>query len=528
METRWISHRDMVWRRGRVPRVIDRLQRPASDHTTRRIRLARLLWILIVALTVDASSALAQGSGDANTGRSRTDPTSRPSKSDGTDKSPNPEANAAPPEAPAPDEDTTMFRHPFSDRIWISGQVNAIEQWHSPFLAKYSGINSLRPIRENAMSRIFTLYMGVRLTKTTEVVCDVEEANGHGVSEAVGLGGVTNVDVVRNTTLSHLPYLARLLVRQIIPLGGGEVEAERTPLSFSTTLPARRLEVRAGKFSMPDFFDLNSVGSDSHLQFMNWTVVNNGAWDYAADTRGYTWGAMVEYDDRKWSLRLAEALMPSVANGIKLVWNLRQAHAENLELEIRRGLVPKRAGTIRLLAFVNHANMGSYRRAVDQFLSGETSVPDVTAHPLQVRSKYGFGINVEQHLTHLLTAYVRAGWNDGRNESYAYTEVDNTIALGADFRGDKWRRKADKIGATFVNNGISKDHREYLRLGGSGFLLGDGTLTYGRERIFEAYYTAHVWRGIFAALDLQHITDPGYNRDRGPVLVPGFRLHLEF
>jgi high affinity Mn2+ porin len=232
---------------------------------------------------------------------------------------------------PDQSEDTTMFRHPFSDRIWISGQVNAIEQWHSQFRARYSGVNSLLPIRENAMSRIFTLYMGVRLTKTTEVVCDLEEANGHSVSEALGLGGVTNVDVVRNTTLSHLPYLARLLVRQIIPLGGGEVEAERTPLSFSTTLPARRLEVRAGKFGMPDFFDLNSVGSDSHMQFMNWTAVNNGAWDYAADTRGYTWGAMIEYDDRKWSLRFAEALMPSVANGIKLVWNLRQAHAENLE-----------------------------------------------------------------------------------------------------------------------------------------------------------------------------------------------------
>jgi carbohydrate-selective porin OprB len=190
--------------------------------------------------------------------------------------------------------------------------------------------------------------------------------------------------------------------------------------------------------------------------------------------------------------------------------------------------VPKRPGTIRLLAYINHANMGSYRRAIDQFLSGETPVPDITAHPLQVRSKYGFGINVEQELTRLLRVYARAGWNDGRNESYAYTEVDNTIAVGADFRGDKWRRKEDKVGATFVNNGISKDHREYLRLGGSGFLLGDGTLTYGRERIFEAYYTAHLWRGIFAALDLQHATNPGYNRDRGPALIPAFRLHLEF
>ncbi|HYM00874.1 MAG TPA: carbohydrate porin [Blastocatellia bacterium] len=426
------------------------------------------------------------------------------------------------------DPSVTMFDHSNTSRFWISGQANAILQWHSSFPAKYNGVNSLRPVSENAMSRIFTLYTGVELTKTTEVICDIEEANGHGISEALGFGGVTNVDVVRNTTLSHAPYLARLMVREIIPLSKEQVEAERSPLSLATSLPARRLEIRAGKFSMPDFFDLNAIGSDSHLQFMNWTVVNNGAWDYAADTRGYTWGVMVEYDDRKYSLRFAEALMPKIANGIQLVWNLRRAHAENLELELRRGLIPKRAGTIRLMAYVNHANMGSYRTAIDQFLSGQTPVPDVTAHSFQVRSKYGFTANIEQGLTHLVRLYARAGWNDGRNESFAYTEVDNTIAVGADLKGDPWRRRLDRVGATFVDNGISKDHREYLRLGGSGFLLGDGALTYGREGVFEGYYTAHVWRGIFAALDLQHITNPGYNRDRGPVLVPGFRIHIDF
>ena len=439
--------------------------------------------------------------------------------------------SAVPDPSPTPQQDdpaVTIFDHSNTSRFWISGQANAIEQWHSPFPAKYSGVNSLLPIRENDMSRILTLYMGVRLTKTTEVVCDIEEANGHGISEALGLGGVTNVDVVRNTTLSHLPYLARLMVRQIIPLSKEQIEAQRNPLSLATSLPARRLEIRVGKLSMPDFLDVNSIGSDSHLQFMNWTVVNNGAWDYAADTRGYTWGVVAEYDDRKYSVRFAEGLMPAVANGIHLVWNLRQAHAENLELELRRSVVPKRAGAIRFLAYVNHANMGSYRQAIDQFLSGQTPVPDVTAHPLQVRSKHGFAASIEQEVTPMIRLYARAGWNDGRNESFAYTEVDNTIAVGADLKGDKWRRRQDKVGGTFVDNGISADHRNYLRLGGSGFLLGDGTLTYGRERVFEGYYTAHVWRGVFAALDLQHITNPGYNRDRGPVLVPGFRLHLDF
>ena len=499
------------------------------DWTRLPCRSCLLGIVLVAVFTSYGEGVLAQTPASPRSSSDQSDPpkTSKSSGSGGSSKGDD-DGSAAGASATDGGDATTMFRHPFSDRIWISGQVNAIEQWHSPFPAKYSGANSLQPIRENAMSRIFTLYMGLRLSKTTEVVCDIEEANGRGISEALGLGGVTNVDVVRNTTLSHLPYLARLIVRQIIPLSSEEVEAERNPLSFARTLPARRLEVRAGKFSMPDFIDSNSIGSDSHLQFMNWTVVNNGAWDYAADTRGYTWGALIEYDDRMWSLRFAEALMPSVANGINLVWNLRQAHAENLELELRPSLLPKRAGTIRFLAYVNHANMGSYRVAIDQFLAGETPVPDITVHPLQVRSKHGFGLNVEQEVTRLLRLFVRVGWNDGRNESYAYTEVDNTLAFGGDFKGDSWRRKQDKIGAAFVDNGISKDHREFLRLGGSGFLLGDGTLTYGRERVFEGYYNAHLWRGLFAALAVQHITNPGYNRDRGPVLVPGFRMHLEF
>jgi len=495
-----------------------------------RFRLRVLSMVLLsAALTGTARSAVAQATRATGTASDRNDTSKSSSSKKTEDEGSKSDGDATAPGAATSDapEATSVFKHPFNDRIWISGQVNAILQWHSPFPSKYSGPNSLRAIRENATSKIFTLYTGIRLTNTTEVVCDLEEANGHGISEALGLGGVTNIDVVRNTTLSHAPYLARLLVRQIIPLSSEEVEAESTPLSFAKTVPARRLELRVGKFSMPDFLDDNGIGSDSHLQFMNWTAVNNGAWDYAADTRGYTWGAMLEYDDRRWSLRLAEALMPSVANGIKLVWNLRQAHAENLEFELRRGLLPKRAGTIRLLAYVNHANMGSYRQAIDQFLSGETPVPDITAHPLGVRSKYGFGLNIEQEVTHLLRLYMRAGWNDGRNESYAYTEVDNTIAVGGDFKGDKWRRKQDKVGAAYIDNGISKDHSEYLHLGGLGFLLGDGNLTYGRERVFEAYYTAHIWRGFFGALDLQHITNPGYNKDRGPVLVPGFRLHVD-
>jgi carbohydrate-selective porin OprB len=220
--------------------------------------------------------------------------------------------------------------------------------------------------------------------------------------------------------------------------------------------------------------------------------------------------------------------MPKVANGIDLIWNLRRARAENFELELHPAVWPDRATSIKLLSYVNHANMGIYQDAIDNFLAGKTPVPDITAHPLQTKVKYGFGVNLQQEFGYHVRGFARWGWNEGQHESFAYTEVDETVQLGADLAGDRWRRKQDKIGTAFVSNGISAVHQKYLELGGLGFLLGDGALNYGRETIFEGYYNVHVWRGMFAALDVQHINNPGYNRDRGPVLVPGVRVHLEF
>jgi carbohydrate-selective porin OprB len=288
------------------------------------------------------------------------------------------------------------------------------------------------------------------------------------------------------------------------------------------------MEVRFGRLSTADFFDLNQAGTDSHYQFLNWTVDNNGAYDYAADTRGYTYGVELEYQDRNWGVRFGEMLMPTVANGIKLEWNLHRARAENIELELRPKLLANRESSIKILSFVNQANMGLYRTAIDNFLAGKTPAPDITAHPFKTTTKYGFGANVEQDATPDLRLFGRFGWNEGQHESYAYTEVDQTVEVGGDVRGTKWKRKQDKAGVAFVSNAISKVHQEYLALGGKGFLLGDGRLNYGREDIVEGYYNVHVWRGIFTGPDVQHINNPGYNRDRGPVWVPGMRLHLEF
>jgi len=429
---------------------------------------------------------------------------------------------------PIPEDGTeAMFPHFKDRRFWLSGQANFIFQTHPEFPALYSGLHSLRPQYQKATSRLLTLYTGARVSNSLEFLVDVEEAGGTALSEGFGLAGNTNLDIVRNPSLSKAPYLGRGMIHKVFALSQDRVENQRNVFSLFEELPRRRLELRFGKFSMPDFFDINSVGSDTHFQFTNWTIDNNGAWDYAADTRGYTVGLTAEFEDRNWGFRFGEALMPKVANGIDLVWKPWQVHAENFEYELRHGVIPKKAGAVRILAYTNAANMGVYR---DQVIKAAAAgmTPDITAHPWHITRKYGFGLNLEQNLSRYLTAFARFGWNDGKTESFAYTEVEQTFDQGIGANGVWWHRKQDRAGVAFVSNAIKKDHQNYLAAGGLGFLLGDGHLNYGRENILESYYTVHVWRGIYLAPGLQHIVNPGYNRDRGPVTVPSLRAHVEF
>jgi high affinity Mn2+ porin len=434
-------------------------------------------------------------------------------------------------DASNPIDPVTLFPHSDTSRYWISGQANVVLQWHPSFPTKYSGHNSLTPSAQSSTTHVLTLYTGYELSPTTEVFADLEDATGSGIGNANGLAGYTNLDSVRlveGVPLSKSPYLARFMLRQIIPLTEERVEADRDELHLTTSLPARRIEFRLGKFDLVDFFDVNTWGSDSHLQFLNWTVDDNGAYDYAADTRGYTDGAMVEYDDHWWTARFAEALMPKIANGIYLDADIERARAENFELEVRGKRIAHRAGTVRLLSYLNHADMGNYEEAIADFLNHETPTPDIIATRRQGRHKYGFGLNFEQEIAPQVGVFGRLGWSDGHNESFAYTEDDRTLELGGFVTGGSWHRRNDRAGVAFVGNGILAAHQQYLALGGLGFLLGDGGLTYGHEKIFEGFYTAHLWRGFFASYDFQHINNPGYNQARGPVAVSAVRFHTDF
>lgn len=432
----------------------------------------------------------------------------------------------------AQDESTTIFPHADSSRYLISGQANIIFQAHAPFHSPYESMNSLLGRGEYKTSLIGTVFTGFEANPhpkfATDVILDVESTGGRGISEALGLAGFTNLDVVRNPTLGSTPYLARYEVHQVVGLSNKMVETARTSFSLQPSLPATRLEFWVGRMSLPDLLDLNSIGTDSHLQFLNWSVDNNGAWDYAANTRGYTDAAVVAFTARDFTARYALAAMPTVANGIDLSYNLKKDSGQNVELELRRGFLSGRKGTVRLLGFVNHANMGNYRVQNQLFLKSGAAAPDITAHVQQTSKKYGMGLNFEQEVSANARLFGRVGWNDGATESYAYTEIDQTFEVGADYSMKRFGRAEDKFGVTFVTNAVKRDHQWYLAHGGLGFLLGDGRLKYAREDIVEAYYNYHLWKGVYYALDEQFVAHPGYNGDRGPVMVESVRMHVDF
>jgi high affinity Mn2+ porin len=255
---------------------------------------------------------------------------------------------------------------------------------------------------------------------------------------------------------------------------------------------------------------------------MNWVLVANGAWDYPADTLGFTNGAAAELNTRAWSGRLGIFQVSKVANGIRMDWNL--AHAWSAVAEIERRYSPKgHAGAIRLLAYDTRAHLGSYQETLNDPSLGENIL--LTAG---YRYKYGFGVNLEQELRKNLGVFARLGWNDGKNQTYEFTDVDRTATAGLSLKGTRWRRSHDTVGLAVVANGISAVHRQYLAAGGLGITVGDGALDYSAERIVEAYYNWRIAKHFQLTPDYQFAQDPAYNRVRGPVDLFALRMHTEF
>jgi high affinity Mn2+ porin len=421
----------------------------------------------------------------------------------------------------------------FADGL-VTDQGNSVEQWsihyqatiipqeHGYFNSPYVGANSLSPYPELETSFTTTLFLGSKLWEGGEFYFNPELAAGEGLSGALGLAGAANGETYRIGNPAPAGNISRLYFKQVFGLGG-ETEIIAPGINQLATIESQnRLTVVAGKFSLTDFFDNNTYSHDPRTQFMNWAIMDNGAWDFAADTHGYTWGCMLEYNRADWAVRFASVLEPKVANQEELDLDIPKAHSENAELEYRY-TTDAHPGKLTFLAYANHAHMGNYRESLN-LSPVNPSIIETETYCL----KYGFGLDFEQELKKDLGCFARAGWNDGSTESWAFTEIDRTVSAGISLKGSTWKRPDDTVGIAVVINGLSPDHRDYLEAGGYGFILGDGRLNYATEEIAETYYAWKLYRNITVTGDFQFVENPGYNQDRGPVSILGMRLHYEF
>ncbi|HET6330155.1 MAG TPA: carbohydrate porin [Holophagaceae bacterium] len=396
-------------------------------------------------------------------------------------------------------------------------------QGNGAFSAHYAGQNSFEDRKEIRGSYTTTFYLGRKLWEGGEVYINPELIAGSGLSQVLGLAGPPNGETYRVDSTELKVNLARLFFRQTWNLGEPAERVEDGLNQVAGRNSKDRIVLTAGKFSGTDVFDGNTYAHDARTQFNNWSLWANAAWDYPADTRGYTWGLALEWYHQAWALRFGSMMEPKEANMMELDHQVDRAHGEVIELEHDHSW-GGRPGAIRILAFENHARMGVYRDA----LALDPGAPDVTATRSPGRVKYGFGINAEQAVTSEVGLFMRAGWNDGKTEAWAFAEVERTLTGGISSSGKAWGRPGDRVGIAMSLNGINQDHRDYLAAGGYGFMLGDGRLSYAAERVVDAFYAISLRGQSSFSLEAQRFANPAFNSDRGPVTVYGVRLHLQF
>jgi hypothetical protein len=415
---------------------------------------------------------------------------------------------------------------PVSSERWnLYWQATSIGQYHGSFPSPYEDQYSLQNYPERDVSLTTTLFFGLRLDQNTQLYFDPEIAGGRGFSGVNGLANSSNGELPRVASAEPKPYVARLYVSHDFALGKEKESVESDENQLAGERPVDRYTVVVGRFTLTDFFDNNRYSHDPRTQFMGWAVMYNGAWDYPADVRGYTWGWVHELHTRDWSFRYASAAEPKVANGLRFDRRILRDRGDVFEEEHRQEF-RKHPGAIRVLEYINHANAGSYAAAI-QLAKENGGAPDITATRHTGTIKYGFGVSADQEITKDIGVFARLGWNDGKTESFAFTAIDRLATGGISITGQRWHRSFDTVATELTVSGLSAVHAEYLAMGGHDFLIGDGHLQYGPEYVWESYYSARLFPGFFATFDLQHVANPAYNQARGPVWIESIRLHWE-
>jgi high affinity Mn2+ porin len=407
----------------------------------------------------------------------------------------------------------------------IHGQGTVVLQGHDAFTSPYRGPQSLDPAARGDETADLTLYVGVRPFAGTEIWIDPEIDQGFGLSNTIGIAGFPSGEAYKVGARDPYAKLPRLFIRQTIDLGGERQAVDPDLYTLGGSHTADRLVITVGKFGVPDVFDANAYAHDPRQDFLNWTIIDTGSFDYAADAWGFTYGASAELYKGPWALRLGWFDLSKVPNSASL--DSRFDQYQWIAEGERRYKIAGRDGKIDLTGYVTHGRMASFTDALD--LSLATGQPASAPLVRSMHDRAGFALNVEQSITDDLAAFIRAGAADGHYEAYEYTDVDRTFVFGLSEDGKRWGRDGDHLGAAVAVNGASSQQQAFLAAGGLGILVGDGQLPHpGEETDFETYYSLQVARGLHATLDYQFIDNPGYNRDRGPVSVLAVRLHAQY
>jgi hypothetical protein len=402
-------------------------------------------------------------------------------------------------------------------------QATSIGMTHGGFPALYTGPLSLSNYTEHEVSLTSTIFLGFRW-KGVEFYADPELAGGRGFSNVNGLANQVNGELPRIDTATPKPYIARAYATYSFGFGDATETVENGPNQLAGLVPKTRYTVSIGKFSITDFFDDNRYSHDPRTQFMGWAAMYNGAWDYPADTRGYTWGWVHEFYTHNWAFRYASAAMPRTANGPRFDRRIFVNRGDVYEVE-HDHQIRGRKGAIRALAYQNRANSGTYAEAI-RLGAATGTTPDITATRKNGTLKYGVGVSWDQEIADDVGVFGRLGWNDGKTQSFVFTAMDRLASAGVSVAGTRWHRKNDVAASLITFAGVSGVHAVYLSKGGLDFLIGDGALNYGPETVWESYYSFQASKWFWVGPDFQRIINPAYNRDRGPLWVESLRLHV--
>ncbi len=421
--------------------------------------------------------------------------------------------------------DTSIVKDTPGARLNLHFQFTYIYQYKPSFYSPYSGKNSLLGAEETQSSVTSTLFLGVRLWRGAELYINPEIAGGSGLSGAFGLAASTNGETYRVGNPAPTLYLARGYFKQTIALSKVYSITEDGANQVSCVMPAKYVQFILGKYGLADVFDINAFSNSPRNQFMNWAIMNNAAWDYASNVRGYNYALTTIVQLNSITYKSSLSLLPPVPNGATLNKNLCQEFAINSGID-KKYILNKREGNIRLLGYYNYGNFGLYSQAM--ITKDSAGAPSIAVTREAGRHKIGLGISADQQISESIGFFTRVGWNNGKTETWCYTEADRTFSAGISINGKNWKRPDDHIGLGWVVNGLSPEHRNYLASGGLGFELGDGKLNYGHETVCELYYNLKpVSTSVWLSADYQCIFNPGYNKDRGPVNVFSFRFHIE-